>query len=588
MNFWQAFGRALPRRPVAALAALYWHVTRRRVRARNRLRLTAAQSPNAYQYWIEQVEDLTTLRALSGATIARWKHKPRFSLLLRPPADCPMAEIKRLIASLDAQFYQQWELLIISTAEHAPTMRGSRDKRVRLVRPATALPGEALKAAIAEATGDLCVPLALGQSLSPAALFRLAEAVQDKPDASILYGDEDRLLAGRRSRPWFKPQWDEEMFLAQDYLSSACAVDLALATEVASELRDAGEAAEGDFLLRAARAAPGPIVHVPHILAHVPLAAILASQPERSAAVANFLAPEAAAAIPGAFGSVRVVWPLPSPPPTVAIIIPTRDEAALLKACVESVLTATRYPRFELIVVDNGSSTPEALAYLSHLDSLANVRVLRYDHPYNYSAINNFAAAHATAPYMCLLNNDTEVVEPEWLTEMMRYAVRPDVGAVGAMLLYDDGTIQHAGVVIGICEAAGHAHRFERRDAAGYFAQPHIARRVSAVTAACLVVERAKFEAVGGLDEDGLAIAYNDVDLCLKLDQAGWRNIYVPHAVLIHHESKSRGQDMAPANIERYRRELAVLQERWGTRTYADPRFNPNLDRYSETFILRV
>ncbi|MFL5240428.1 MAG: glycosyl transferase, partial [Rhizomicrobium sp.] len=216
------------------------------------------------------------------------------------------------------------------------------------------------------------------------------------------------------------------------------------------------------------------------------------------------------------------------------------------------------------------------------------IRVLAYPGPYNFSAINNAAALAARGAYLCLLNNDTEVVNAEWLTELMRYAVRDEVGAAGAKLLYEDGTIQHAGVVVGIGGAAGHAHRFLPATEPGYFRQPHVAQYVSAVTAACLVVEKKKFEAVGGLDEVALAVAFNDVDFCLKLEKAGWRNVYVPHAVLLHHESKSRGDDISPLNIDRYRRELRTLQERWGTTTYDDPLHNPNLDRYSETYVLNL
>jgi GT2 family glycosyltransferase len=168
---------------------------------------------------------------------------------------------------------------------------------------------------------------------------------------------------------------------------------------------------------------------------------------------------------------------------------------------------------------------------------------------------------------------------------MMRYAVRPEVGAVGAKLIYDDGSIQHAGVVIGLGEAAGHAHRFLPPGDPGYFRQPHVTQFMSAVTAACLVIDKKKFVAAGGLDE-GLAVAFNDVDLCLKLQDAGFRNVYVPHAVLVHHESKTRGSDMARAQFARYLRELHVLQVRWGTKTYCDPLHNPNLDRYTETFVI--
>jgi GT2 family glycosyltransferase len=170
----------------------------------------------------------------------------------------------------------------------------------------------------------------------------------------------------------------------------------------------------------------------------------------------------------------------------------------------------------------------------------------------------------------------------------MRQAVRPEVGAAGAKLLYEDGTIQHAGVVIGLGQAAGHAHRYQRNDEPGYFARPHVAHCASAVTAACLVVAKAKFDAVGGLDETNFAVAFNDVDLCLKLERAGWHNIYVPQAVAIHHESKSRGRDFLPANIDRYMGELAVLQDRWATPGYSDPLHHPHLDKGAETYVIQV
>jgi GT2 family glycosyltransferase len=274
--------------------------------------------------------------------------------------------------------------------------------------------------------------------------------------------------------------------------------------------------------------------------------------------------------------------------PLVSIIVPTKDKLELLQPCVEGVLEGTHYDNFELLIVDNGSVEADTAEYLRNIAKNAKVRILPFPAPYNFSAINNFAVRQARGRYVCLLNNDTEVAEPAWLTEMMRYAVRPEIGAVGAKLLYEDGSIQHAGVVIGIGEAAGHAHRHLPADRPGYFRQPHIAQFVSAVTAACLVVEKNKFLAVGGLDEEALAVAFNDVDLCLKLQAAGWRNVYVPHAILYHHESKSRGKDISSRNIDRYRRELRVLQERWGTPTYEDPVHNPNLDRSSETFLIGV
>jgi GT2 family glycosyltransferase len=529
------------------------------VRARNRLREGLALLPGAYGYWIETVERSSGLGSDCAAAVESWEWRPRFSILLHTPPEYKPEQLDRSLRSLDRQIYPHWTI--------------------------ASEPSRSMASQVAAADADYLVPLRIGDALSDTALFRFAEALQADRSAALLYGDQDELdERGKRSRPWFKPRWNEEMFLAQDFLSSAVAIELGLMREQCASNPDADLSA---LLLAATAAAGGPIVHVPHILCHVDPTASGAAT-DRLEAVARHVEPLGAICTPGQFGTIRVQWPLPDALPLVSIIVPTRDKIELLRPCVESLLRRTNYANIEILIVDNGSSAPETLDYLAQIERHPTIRVLPYDRPYNYSAINNFAVGEARGSYVCLLNNDTEVIEADWLADMMRYAVRPIVGAVGAKLLYDDGTIQHAGVVVGIGEAAGHAHRFEPGDQPGYFRQAHVAQFVSAVTAACLVVEKYKFEAVGGLDERDLPVAFNDVDLCLKLQAAGWRNVYVPHAVLLHHESRSRGKDSSPRNRERYMQELRVLQERWGTRTYADPLHNPNLDRYSEKFIIRL
>jgi GT2 family glycosyltransferase len=588
VTFWEEFFRVLSWRPFQALAGLYWHLTRRKVRARNRLRLGAMQAPHAYFYWTEKVEDNVGLAARAASIVQEWPFKPKFSILLQISAAAASESVERVIESAKKQFYAEWELIICGPGEEVGRPEAGDDTRV-IFLPAPANDAQALTAGMDAARGDYVVPVSVGQILSASALFRFGEALQAKQRPSIIYGDQDEIdPRGHRSRPWFKPQWDEEMFFAQDYLSEACAVELSLAKSVSPFAMPSGEAAVFTLLLSASRAATRPIVHVPHIVCHVSAEMKRSDQSARVSAVADHLKSLGAKPEPGPFGTVKVDWPLPQVPPKVCIVIPTRDQVNLLRACVNSVLELTNYPQFEILIIDNGSTDPETLSYLAQLCNNSKVRVKTYDHPYNYSAINNFAAESASAPYLCLLNNDTEVIVGDWLLEMMRYAVRPEFGAVGAKLLYEDGSIQHAGVIVGICEAAGHAHRFTRSGDPGYFGQPHLTHVVSAVTAACLVVEKNKFMAVGGFDAERLKIAFNDVDLCLKLQKAGWRNVYVPHAVLLHHESKSRGLDSSPRHVSRYMRELAVLQGRWGTKLYRDPRHNPNLNQYSETFILRM
>lgn len=553
MNFWEHFLRVLSRRPAAALAALYWHLTRRRLRARNRLQRASADLPFAYLLWIDRTER-SAVRILFSSGTEELSYQPTFSIVLHGAhSDFGLA---RTMRSIDRQLYPFWNWV-----EQGP--------------------GKLLDDPLQSATGDFFVPLRIGDSLSETALFRFAEALQTD-GARIVYGDEDQLDShGERCRPWFKPAWNREMFLAQDYLSSAVAIEASLARQARAQ-HDARNM--DDLLLAATALAEDGIVHVPHILCHV--------EPRPTAgkgweiAVGRHLRKWGAVAASGPFDTVKVQWPLPDQLPLVSMLVPTKDKLALLRPCIDGVLNRTDYPEFEILIIDNGSVEKETADYLKEISQDERVRILPYPRAYNFSAINNFAARQARGSFLCLLNNDTEVIEPSWLTEMMRYAIRPEIGAVGAKLLYDDGSIQHAGVVVGIGEAAGHAHRFLPANAPGYFRMPHVAQFVTAVTAACLVVEKAKFETVGGLDEEKLAVAFNDVDLCLKLQAAGWRNVYVPQAVLLHHESKSRGSDLSPLNVDRYRQELHTLQERWRTKTYQDPLHNPNLDRYSETFVI--
>lgn len=555
MTFWELFFRLLPRRPRDALAALYWHLTRRRVRAFNRLRAGTANLPVAYRFWIRTVERNSQRAGEFQGAVTSWQSHPVFGVLLQGEA-LGDEGVKRSIASIERQLYSKWRLL-----------GGLHDNDF-----------------------DYLVPLQAGDQLSETALYHFAEALQANPEATVLYGDQDEIDSrGRRTRPWFKPRWNPEMFFAQDFVSAAVAIERRVAEEVLGDIEGAKTLNLDELLLAATSAPHAAIIHVPHILCHVRLrSADPTFGGSRTQAVARHLQSLGASSEAGPFGTTKVQWPLPATRPFVSIIVPTRDRVELLRPCVDSVLRTTTYEPFEIVVVDNGSTDSATLQYLKELKLRPSVRVLSYDRPYNYSAINNFAVQRAAGDFLCLLNNDTEVVEPDWLTEMMRYAVREDIGAVGAKLLYEDGTIQHAGVVVGLGEGAGHAHRFQPADDPGYFRQAHVAQFVSAVTAACLVTEKRKFDAVGGLDAENLAIAYNDVDLCLKLQAAGWRNVYVPHAVLIHHESKSRGNDVSPEHIERYSRELRVLQERWGTSAYDDPLHHPNLDRYSETYVIRL
>lgn len=396
-------------------------------------------------------------------------------------------------------------------------------------------------------------PLEAGDLLAPEAASAYASAADQ--GASILYADDDLLGAsGEREDPHLKPDWNAELFRHHDYLSGASL--LAIDESVAADLPV--ESWVRSIVDRLLSRGESP-VHVPKILHHRrrrPLPQVPTG--------------------PLAFAAAAV--------PTISVLIPTRDQAPLLEVCLKGV-ERTPYPHLQIIIIDNGSTAADACD-LIHRYEQRGALVLRRPGPFNFSALNNEGARMATGDLLCLLNNDVEVIEPDWLETLAVQAVRPEVGAVGARLLYPEGTIQHAGVVLGIGGGAGHAHRLQGPRDHGYFRRAQLPQFVSAVTAACLVIERAKYLAVGGFDEDQFPVAFNDVDLCLRLNARGWQSLYEPRATLTHHESKSRGKDLTLEKRARFAGELAALQNRWGSDHRVDPYHHPHLSRLSENFVL--
>ena len=399
------------------------------------------------------------------------------------------------------------------------------------------------------------MPITAGDRVASGAAAAYREAICGT-DAQLVYADDDLLNnADRRRVPHFKPDWNSELFRYFDYLSGACILR--------TTRQEMAALAPGDDWCRAlVRQAVGKGTpwHIRKILHH------RRKRPSPRAPTACAMQPRNL--------------------PRVSIIIPTRNRVDLLRTCLEGI-AATDYPDIEVIIVDNDSDDLQTLDFLASLDP-RRYRVLRYAGAFNYSAINNHAVAQARGRLLCLLNNDIEVMESNWLATMAVQAMRDDVGAVGARLLYPDGRIQHAGVVIGMGGAAGHAHRFLHPDEEGYFRRHALPQFASAVTAACLVVMRDRFLAVGGLDERNFSVAFNDVDLCLRLNQRGWQSLYEPRATLIHHESVSRGFDRDPIGAARFAGELAALQQLWNTKGAIDPFHHPELSRASERFVIRL
>ena len=567
-------------RPDRLLGAGWWWLVGKRLRARYRMRDALASLPFANARWMADsgADDLADIRVTGEKS-----QVPLIGVHIHVVKGSDPDQLRNAIASVARQSHTAHRLLVtLEDAEtRVPLVTGCV---VQVLEGCHASMFDGLRAAMEEAaTGGekLLVPLMIGALLPRHALAAYAARLLREGEAAasvmLLYGDQ---MAKEGGDLWLKPEWDPRMVWSQDYVSDACA--LAVSAAVSETLSGTESIYEG--LLRALRNNPDiGVHHVARITMQTPRGAWCANAHARLTAVrASALANAEVAS--GPFATVRMQYPRPEKLPKVSIIVATRDSAELLRTCVQGVLEETDYPDFELIIADNDSRDPEALHYMEEAVQDARVRVVRWPHPFNYSALNNFAAGSATGEYLCLLNNDIEVIEPQWLDAMVREAVQPGVGAVGARLLYPDRSIQHAGIAIGIANAAGRAHRLLPEGEAGYFAQALITRGASAVTGACLLISKRHFDAVGGLDERSLAVAYNDVDLCLKLRALGLANIYTPVATLIHHESKSRGLDFAPEHMARYMRELAAFQERWSLQSTIDPWHHPRLNRESEIY----
>lgn len=413
--------------------------------------------------------------------------------------------------------------------------------------------------------GDWLMLLAPGDRLAEVATTCFAREAARHPDAALIYADDDEWEGdGQRVRPRFKPDWSRLHLDEIDYIGRAC-IFSPMALRIAGGLKPENLAGDTwELLRRVGGIAYGQVRHIPLVLLHRD-AAYEARHPAQRC---------------------RVHFPLPPDPPLVSIIIPTRDQVELLSRCIESVLERNDYPNYEILVVDNQSTCPDTLAYLQALERLPLVRVLRYARRFNFSAINNFAARQARGEVLCLLNNDTEVITPGWLSEMVSHLVQDRVGCVGCRLLYPDGRVQHAGDTVGRGGCANHLHEGILRYDSGYCQRAIVSQDLSAVTAACMVTWRMHYLGMGGLNERFLPVAFNDVDYCLRMREAGFRVVFTPYAELFHHESASRGALRGWRQELRAWREVKYMRWRWHRAMRHDPYYNPNFSHLRADFVL--
>ena len=590
----------LRRDPALAVRAVYWRSLGLRVRGRALLlRALNRRGETGYDTWIARFDTLAEPdRRRIRAEVAAWSpgSAPLISVVM-PVHDPAPRVLEAAIRSVRDQLYPHWELCVTDDASTDPAIPrllarlAAEDPRIRVARRArNGHIARATNDAVARATGAFVAFLDHDDLLAEAALYHVAAAIRSDPDLVLIYSDEDKVDGrGRRFEPHFKSDFDRELLYGQNYINHLTVVR-AEGFHAIGGLRPGFEGSQDhDLLLRlTAGLDPARIRHIPRVLYHWRAAggsgtfsdrALAQAEAARLRALAEIAAPLGATAARGALGFNRLVRSLPEPAPFVSVIIPTRDRADLLGVALEGLLAGTDYPALDIVIVDNESREPDTQSLFARYATDARVRILSVAGAFNFSDLSNRGAAAARGSVLVFLNNDVEVIEPGWLREMVSIALDPGIGAVGAKLLYPDRTLQHGGIILGIGGVAGHSHPGLPESEPGYFARMVLTQEVSAVTGACLCVRAEAFAACGGFDARHLAVAFNDVDLCLRLRAAGYRNVWTPHARLIHHESKSRGAEDTPEKRARFEAEVAVMQERWGPQLRADPYYNPNLSR---------
>lgn len=548
-----------------------------------------------YRIWLQQHQSTPQKRARMKEQADSFAYTPLISILV-PVYNIDEMWLRKAIESVFEQIYDRWELCLVNDASTWPHVRplleeyAQRDTRihVRHLEQNQGIAG-ASSQALAMSTGEFIGLLDHDDELAPEALCEVVERLNTDPQLDCLYSDEDKLNpAGDRVDPFFKPDWNPDLHLSFNYVTHFSVFRRKLLDEIGGFRQGFDGSQDYDVMLRVSEKSDN-IAHIPKILYHwrkISGSAATSATAKPFAYKAGARALEESLKRRGHSGWVEtkilghytVRYHLPTPPPLVSIIIPTRDRKQLLEQCLQSIQQKTDYPNYEIVILDNNSSEPETLRYLDNIRS--RYRVYLYEKPFNFAAISNFGASLARGEHFLFLNNDTEVIDSGWLGAMLEHAQRSEVGAVGAKLLYPDGRIQHAGVVYGIGGVAGHAFKHCARKNSSYFGFSDLIRNCSAVTAACMMVPRRVFEELNGFDER-FRVAFNDVDLCLRIRERGYLIVYQPLAELYHHESATRGF-LSPPEDE------ALAWKVWGDLIrQGDPYYNPNLTVSHEDWSLR-
>lgn len=547
-----------------------------------------------YKQWIKKNEkDLLKTKNLF--------YNPLVSIIV-PISDSKSVYFKRMMSSVLFQTYKNWELCVacsITLDEETKDKLKSYEKKYLNIKVIFQnkqnLTSELSNAALELASGEYVVFLGKDDALAPNSLYEAVKKLNENRTLKLVYSDEDQIdEGGKRSDPHFKSGWNPDMFFSMNYISHLVCLKKDIIDKVGG-FRKAYEAAhEYDLLLRVIECLNADEINrIEKVLYHgskerrnnneVHTTGLSVLKDYFSRKNSRIVVEEGLTSC-----TYKVNYPIPDPAPLVSLLVPTRDGYDLLSKCITSIIEKTTYTNYEIIILDNQTTCKKTLNYFEAVKCNDNVTVISYNHPFNYSAINNFGTRHAKGDIIGLINNDIEVINRGWLTEMVSHVIRPEIGAVGAKLYYDDLTLQHAGVILGLGGGAGHSHKYFVRDADGHHNRLKVVQNYAAVTAACLVVRKNVFEEVGGLNEEHLTVAFNDVDLCLKILKKGYRNLWTPYAELYHHESKSRGAEDTPAKKERAKKEVEFLRKEHMELIMNDPYYNKNLTRKFDNFGINI
>lgn len=559
-----------------------------------------------YQKWLPK--HLPSKAELEKQRETKFDWEPKLSVVV-PLYKTPEKYLRALVKSLQEQTYSNWELCLSdgsgadSPIKELLEQLKAEEPRITVVTHDVQMQiSENTNAAIEAASGDFIVFADHDDELTPHALFECVKALNQNKNLEVIYSDEDKMtMDGHKFfQPHFKPDFNIDLLCTVNYICHLFVVKKELIDKVGMLRKEFDGAQDYDFIFRCVEEAGAEkIHHIPKILYHWRCHEDSTSENPESKLYAFDAGQRAVQAhydrigVPveinkGEFLGLYRTKFLRETDPLISIIIPNKDHIDDLKRCIDSIEKKSTYRNYEFIIVENNSTEPETFAYYQQLEAVnPKVHVVYWKGIFNYSAINNFGVRYANGEYILLLNNDTEIINEDCLEELLGYCTRSDVGAVGARLYYEDDTIQHAGVVIGFGGIAGHCFVQQKRGFTGYCHRIICAQDYSAVTAACMMVKKSAFEEVGGLSEE-LQVAFNDIDFCMKLRQAGYLIVYNPYAELYHYESKSRGLEDTPEKVARFNREIAAFEKRWpDILRDGDPFYNPNLTLDSQDFSLK-